>query len=238
LRKTLVGALSCALILAVASVAIGATSNGTTYEQAFTTKTPNGSTGFKTQIDTTKTADSTGKPKASRRVIVTFARGFEFDTSVLPTCTAATLRARGAAGCPSKSRIGTGEASAVTGLTSIDPVENTVTAFNSRNGILFLIRSKPGEPSATLVIEGKLRGRTLTTTVPKLPQPTPFGEAILTKFSVSIKAARKGRGSRAKYYATAGPCPRSGEWTTAATFVRDNERQTVRDKADCRTSRR
>jgi hypothetical protein len=238
LRKTLIGALACALALAVGGVAIGATNSGVTFDQTFSTKRPLASTGFKTNINSEGTKDATGKPRATRKVIVKFPSGFKFNTKVLPTCTKAKLQSSGPSGCPSKSKVGTGSASSVTGLSAIDPVDLDVTAFNANNAILFYIKSKPGEPAATLVIEGKIRRTTLTTTVPKLPQPTPFGEAILTEFNINVKAFTKGRGSGAQFFAMTGKCPSSRKWTTTYTNVYDDGRGnvTVKDTASCRRS--
>jgi hypothetical protein len=236
LRKTLIGALVGALVLAIAAVAVADTKSGVKYDQTFTTKKPVASTGFNTKIDSNGTKDASGKPRATRKVIVTFPAGFKFNTKVLPTCSKSTLQNKGPSGCPSKSKVSkSGNAQSVTGLGSIDPVDLDVTAFNEKNGILFYIKSKPNEPAATLVIEGKLKGRVLTTTVPKLPQPTPFGEAILTIFNVNIKAAQKGKGDGAQFYATTGRCPKSGKWVTKYTAVYDDGKGnvTVPDTAKC-----
>jgi hypothetical protein len=202
-------------------------------------KAPDASTGTKTTINSEGTRDATGKPRATRTAIVTFPPGMEFDYTAAPVCSKAILDSRGPTGCPRGSRLGTGSATAVTGLTSIDPVENDVTAFNKRNGLLFYIKSKPNEPAATLVLEGSLRGRKLTTPVPRLPQPTPFGEAILTEFILEIDPHQSGRGSRRKTFATTGPC-RTGRWATKYEARYDDGRGnvTVTDTATCTRPRR
>jgi hypothetical protein len=237
LRKFVIGALVGAVVLAVAGIAAAGTNNGVDWDLNYSATKAKASTGFSAEIDSTGTADSTGKPRAARKVTITFAPGTKFDTRVRPTCDAETLRGEeGPDGCPRGSRIGEGSAEAVTGLTSIDPVPLNIEAFNARNAILFYVRGTT--MPITLTLEGKLRGRVLTVTVPKLTQPTPFGEAILTKFAVEIDRASKGRGSRRRNYATTpSSCP-TGRWTTRAVFQYDDGRTTVRDTDTCRRTRR
>lgn len=234
MRKFVIGALVGAVVLAVAGIAAAGTKNGVDWDLNYSTKQIKRSTGFAAEIDSTGTADSTGKPRAARKVTVTFARGTKFDTRVLPTCDEETLREDGPSGCED-SKVGDGSAEAVTGLTSIDPVGLSIEAFNAPNAILFYVRGTA--MPITLILEGKLRGNRLTVTVPRLPQPTPFGEAILTKFAVEIDPASKRRGSRTRHYATTPPtCPK-GRWATRAVFQYDDGRTTVRDSDTCRRTR-
>lgn len=236
MRKFVIGALVGAVVLAVAGIAAAGTNNGVDWDLNYSSAQAKKSTGFGAEIDSTGTADSTGKPRAARRVTITFARGTTFDTGVRPTCDADTLRAEGPSGCPARSNIGDGNAEAVTGLTSIDPVPLSIEAFNSRNAILFYVRGTT--MPITLTLEGKLRRNRLTVTVPRLPQPTPFGEAILTKFAVDIDRASRGRGTRRRNYATTpSTCP-TGRWTTTAVFTYDDGRTTVRDTDTCRRTPR
>lgn len=239
LRKFVIGALSAALVaLAVSGIATAGTKDGVSWELGYSATKAKKSTGFSADIDSTGTADASGKPRAARKVTIKFAPGTKFNTRVKPTCDKDDLRSEGAAGCPRASRVGDGTAEAVTGLAALDPVRLTVEAFNARNAILFYVRSA-SEPPVTLILEGKLRGNRLTVPVPAQPIPfVPFREAILTKFSVDVDAARKGRGRKARYYATTPrSCPK-GRWTTTAVFQYDDGRTTVRDSDTCRRTRR
>lgn len=236
MRKFVIGALVGAVVLAVAGIAAAGTNNGVDWDLDYSSAQAKKSTGFAAEIDSTGTADSTGKPRAARKVTVTFAPGTKFDTRVRPTCDVDRLRTEGPDGCPEGSKVGDGSAEAVTGLTSIDPVGLSIEAFNARNAILFYVRGTT--MPITLTLEGKLRGNRLTVTVPRLPQPTPFGEAILTKFAVDIDRASSGRGSRRRNYATTpSTCPK-GRWTTRAVFQYDDGRTTVRDTDTCRRTPR
>lgn len=233
----MIGALVGALVLALAGIAAAGSRNGVDFDLGYTTTKANSSTGFESEIDSTGTADSTGKPRAARKVTITFPRGTKFDTRVLPVCTREKLSEEGSAGCPRKSKVGSGSDEGVTGLSSIDPVAMTIEAFNARNAILFYVRGSGAVP-VKLVLEGKLRGNRLAVNVPKLPQFTPFGEAILTKFAVEIDRASKGRGSRKRHYATTpSSCPK-GSWTTTALFQYDDGRTTLRDTTACRKTKR
>ena len=235
MRKFLIGAFVGALVLALAGIAAAGTNNGVDWDLNYSATGAKKSTGFAAEIDSTGTADSTGKPRAARKVTVTFPRGTEFDTGVRPACDIERLRAEGTSGCPARSRIGDGSAEAVTGLSAIDPVGLRIDVFNARNAILFYVRGTA--LPITMTLEGKLRGRVLTVKVPKLPQATRFGEAILTKFAVDINRASRGRGSRRRNYATTpSTCPR-GRWTTTAVFTYDDGRTTVRDTDTCRRTR-
>jgi hypothetical protein len=231
-RRSLIVALAALAVLAIASLAVAATQSGVRFEETISAKRPNANTGLNTLINSDGTKDASGKPRAARNTIVKFPTGFKFDYTVRPVCTKAKLQAQGPAGCPARSKIATGSATSVTGLTAIDPVELDVTAFNKKNGLLLYVKTKPNEPAATLILEGKLRRSTLTTPVPKLPQPTPYGEAILTDFRLNIKAIKSGR----KFYATTGACPRSGKWITTYTAKYDDGKGdvVVKDESPCR----
>jgi hypothetical protein len=232
------------LALAVAGIATAASKDGVTFTSKFTSKKAETSTGVNTVINSEGTKDpATGKPKATRTVTVTFPKGTTFNTKVYKYCTKAALQAKGLAGCSSKTRVGPknvnagagnekadGKAEAVTGLAAIDPVKVGVYAFNRKNGILFYIQPNTGQPGNPFVIEGTLKKNVLNTPVPKLPQPTPFGEAILTKFEVNI--AKKGNGDKA--FVLTGPCPKSKKWSVRYKASFDTGSTTVVDTYSCR----
>jgi hypothetical protein len=228
-RKFLLAALVGALGLAVAGVAPAAINQGQEMNINFSTKRPTAITGITAMFDNAGTRDATGKPKAARKIVIRFPRGWKKDTSVRPTCTQSKLQAQGPAGCPSRSKIGSGEAEAVTGLPALDPVNVTVTPFNSKSGLLLYIAPKPGEAGNPFVIASTVRRNVLTAVVPKLVQPTPYGEAILTKFTLKISAIRKGSDP----LITSPPCPR-GTWVTTGTWTYDGSTTTVRDTSPCR----
>jgi len=224
-----------AATLAFAGVSVAAVVNGQEFNVNYTTSKPEVLTGIKAHLNNPGTKDATGKPKAARKIIVTFPRGTAFNNAVRPACVKAQLQSKGPSGCPAKSKMGSGSADAVTGLAAIDPVNVTVTPYNKKGGLLLWIQPKPGEPGNPFVIDATIRRNVLTFIVPKLPQPTPFGEAILTRFDLTVNAISKGSGSGKQLFITTASCS-TGTWTTAAKFSYDVGSTTVKDKSPCRRS--
>lgn len=213
MRKSVIGALVGALVLAVAGIAMAGTKNGVTFETKYSTTKAGAPTGFNTSIEGAP-RDAQGELDPAERVIVTFERGTVFDTDVPEKCDKATLQAGGVNGCPEGSIVGTGSAEAISGLQAIDPVRETITAINTDGGILFHLRGAV----ATLILEGKLRANRLTVDVPALPIPGRPKGAVLTKFALEIKRVRDGR---AAYIRTPQSCAR-GRWAVRATFQYPN----------------
>lgn len=216
MHKYLIGAVIGALAIAALGVglAAAATKGGVTFETKYTSTKPGTSTGFRTRIKGAP-RDAQNRLEAATKVTVRFHPGTKFNTSVPANCKRATLVDTGK--CSSRSRVGTGKAEAVSGLAAIDPVKENIVAYNTRNGILFYLT--PGSPGGqTLVLPGRISGRTLTTTVPPFPVPGNPKGAVLTKFNLDIKAKSKGRGSNRKDYVRT-PTTCAGRWTNSATFA-------------------
>ena len=211
MRKFVIGALVCALAMAVAGIATAGTKNGVKFETKYSTMTPGAATGFSTIIEGAP-RDAQGRLDPANRVIVNFQRGTKFDTGVPARCSKAKLTEEGVDGCPRRSIVGTGRAEAISGLSSIDPIVEEITAVNTRNGILFYLTGLQ-----TLTLEGKLRGSRLTVNVPPLPIPGNPKGAVLTKFELKIKRIRRGRRA---YVTTPSTCNR--RWTVRATFQYPN----------------
>lgn len=210
MRKSLIGALVGALVLAVAGIAVAGTKNGVGFETNYSANKVGVPSGFKTSIEGAP-KDAQGRAEGANRVIVTFQRGTVFDTDVPGNCTRAQLESeQGRDACPANSIVGTGTAEAVTGLQSIDPIQETITAFNTDGGILFYLQGLQ-----TLILEGKLRGNRLTVDIPEIRAiPNPAAKPIaVTKFELNIKRVRDGRDA---YIRTPRTC--RGRWTVRATF--------------------
>lgn len=209
MRKSLIAAVAGALLLAVAGIAVAGTKNGVKFETKYSTTTVASPTGFRTTIEGAP-KDAQGRTEGANRVIVTFQRGTVFNTDVPGKCTRAQLEAGGRDACPSNSIVGTGTAEAVSGLQSIDPIQETITAFNAEGGILFYLQGLQ-----TLILEGKLRGNRLTVDIPEIRAiPNPDAKPIaVTKFALNVRRVRRGRRA---YVRTPRTC--SGRWTVRATF--------------------
>jgi hypothetical protein len=245
-RRLLIFALTGALVLGLAAAAQAVFKQ--TYDLRYTTKRVKSSTGFDTKIAASESEDPNGKPKkAARKVVIKFAAGTKFDTLVPRQCRATNEQIQGSNGgvCPTGSKVGAGSAEAVTGFGgSIDPVGETIVAYNNRNQLIMLLRPKSAV-GQTAVLRGSLRnsrtGPTITVNVPPfcLPGGTPpdckNGEAVLTKFNLLVKGISKTiSGKRRNYATTPSTCPRAKNWKTTATFTySDGSRQTVRDTSPC-----
>ncbi|MEX2194417.1 MAG: hypothetical protein WD844_03950 [Thermoleophilaceae bacterium] len=225
----MIGALVGALALAVAGIATAGTKNGVTFVTKYSTTTPGAPTGFTTSIEGAA-RDAQGRLDPANRVIVNFQRGTKFDTAVPARCDEDTLREEGVAGCPRRSIVGSGSAEAISGLAAIDPIQEEITAVNTRGGIIFYLTGLQ-----TLILEGKLRGSRLTVDVPPLPIPGNPKGAVLTKFELKIKRIRRGRRA---YVTTPRTCSR--RWTVRATFQYPNvdDIRSIPSNTRCKKPRR
>lgn len=218
MRKSLIAVLCGALVLAIAGVASAAITQ--TFELKFTTKKPKASTGFVSKLATSDPAAANQKPPAVSKMVITFPKGTKLDTSVFPVCKAslAALSKKGGEKLCRSSQIGTGSAIVNARPFLSAPVNAKVFAFNIKGGIIFLAQNSV-QPQA---FSGKVKGNVLTVTVPPLPPPT--DPAVLTSFTLNVKAksVKVGKGRRAKrknYATTPSSCPKSGKWTTNAKFT-------------------
>lgn len=227
MRKSLVAALCGVLVLAIAAVASAAISQS--FELKFTTKKRKAGTGFISTLSTRDPAAPNQKPAAVNRVVITFPKGTKTDTSTYPVCkvpapyVALTKTKPSAAetkqikACK-RAIIGSGKAivnaKPITSVGNNGIVPATVTAYNIKNGIIFVAKNAV----APQAFAGKIKGNVLTVIVPALP-----ADAVLTDFSLNVRphAIKVGKGRRAKrknYATTPSTCPKSGQWTTKAVF--------------------
>ena len=212
MRKSVIGGLVAALLLAVAGIAVAGTKNDVKFETKYTTSRAGAPTGLNTTIEGAP-KDSQGRLDPANRVIITFERGTKFDTRVPARCSKATLEEQGPNGCPDRSIVGSGEAEAITGIQSLDPAHEDITAVNTSGGILFYLKGLQ-----TLTLEGKIRKNKLTVDVPALPVPGNPKGAVLTKFELKVKRIRRGR----RAYITTPPTCSRGRWIVRATFQYPN----------------
>jgi hypothetical protein len=143
--------------------------------------------------------------------------------------------------CPSGSKIGTGEAEAITGFgAGIDPVKEDIVAYNIKNG-LYLLLTPQGAIGQTAVLKSTLSGLNLHTPVPPfcLPGGSPpdckNGEAVLTKFELTTIKKSKGSGAKKKNYITTPPkCTKKGFATSFTVTYKDGTKETDTAKTTCK----
>jgi hypothetical protein len=263
LRKLFVGAVIGVLSLAVAAVALGATTQR--FKQTFTKQTPNTSTGIAVDLSSSnpENTEKNGQPEALRQLDLKFAKGTDVNPAAVAKCGASNveLEQQGADACPDKSSIGTGSATAKfaspttpDGRPLPDP-QVVVEAFNARGGlVLHLQPSIGGQPSNPIILRPRWRGDltgspTLRTTIPPNCEPpaardangvcrksdgSEGNEIILNSFKLNTLAKSKGKGKRKKNLIET-PRKCRGAWTFTGVFrFADGSTQTLKSKDACR----
>jgi hypothetical protein len=219
LRKLLVGVIAGVVMLAVAAIAMATTTQ--TFDQKYSTKTTNKSTG--TKFSTTSTEDENAannhQPKSTREFDITFPAGSKIDYKAAPVC--ANLDESADDPCPKNTKVGSGHAKVL--LTFGPPIDALVTAYNRKGG-LFLFVEPQAPNQAPVVLKPVYKGLTLkTATPPNCVASTnenghcvdgsgnPGFEAVLTEFDLTTKAITKGKGKKQKTYLKTPPkCPKGG----------------------------
>jgi hypothetical protein len=226
LRKLFVGVLAGAVILAVAAIAYAETV--TTYSQKYTTNKANKSVGtvFKTSsIDEANTAENK-QPKKTRKLVINFPSGTKIDQTVKPYCTNLDESANDV--CPKNTQIGTGTAEVRLKFPDSAPIPANVTAYNRKSDgtkglYLYVVPQVPGQ--APVVIKPVFSGLKLTTVLTPLcvlNDCNTNGEAVLTKFELTTKPFKKGKGKKTRYFQRSPKaCPKAG-WKFSADWTYDD----------------
>jgi hypothetical protein len=199
-------------VAAAALPAAAQASSRADYRQVFSTPVPGVSTGNATRIVYKHPQDPNAKPIPVRREVFTFPEGTEWDSSVVPDCTASEeeLEQRGEAACPPESRVGGGVGNTVmTGFPLAGETPFELDGWEYGSGLLLLGRVSefPGFRMAT---RARRRGRVITVDVPRNPGGPPDSETVIRRV-YNVFAARS-LGRRA-YVRTPSFCPSSGVWT-------------------------
>jgi hypothetical protein len=226
-RKLLLGAITGAVMLAAAAIALAATQ--TTYSQKYTTNKVKRSAGtiFKTSSIDPDNTTKNQQPKKTRRLVILFPAGTKIDQGVKPYCKE--LKEAEDNPCPKNTKIGSGTAEVrlqFGGDGGIIPAK--VTAYNRKKGLwLYVVPQAPGQ--APVVIKPGFKGLKLITNLKPLcvPPGTPpscgdLGEAVLTKFELKTNTYKKGKGKKTRFFIrTPANCPKKG-WKFAADWTYDD----------------
>jgi hypothetical protein len=253
MRKLAVVALAGILTLVVTAVAIAASAtSGTTvqnFEQTYTAKKPNKSTG--TSFSTSSTDEQNPKNKQPKRVTnfdILFPKGSKIDSKAAPQCKADendfASEDNPDDACPKGSKIGSGSVAARLPLNGAGDLNGTVRVYNANKGLLLFVQVDAPGAAQTLLIKPKFSGVNLKTTVPVtcLPPGTPQNgcrdaqgnpqEVVLVSFKLKTKAV-KDKKTKRQLITTPKTCP-SGGWTfTASLKYADGSGVKIPSKQSC-----
>ena len=212
---------SAVALMSLVAVAIGATRNEHKFKMTFTANEVKKPTALKFSTDRRDyEPPPLGQPVQYRvtKVVFTLADGAKIDTGVVPACSKSKLENEGPSACPDKSEIGDGKAIAITGIEQVDPVEEDVTLFAKKDGILAYLTG-----AQDLVLPLKVDGRKITAKLPRICVIGPAGdgceqnaEAVLKKLTANVEKTKTKKGVLIR---TPGECPPSGKWTNKAKYT-------------------
>lgn len=228
------------ILLAVAALAAVPASATTRDEHEFTmsfnTTRPASSAGIKFLTDRVGYVPPVAGQPADRvaRTVFALPPGTRTDTRAVPNCSAKKLMEGGGDACPPRSKVGSGTAIAITGISLIDPIPLKVTVYVGKAGLLAHLTGLQ-----TAVVDLRMKGNRISTDVPRtcLPPGTladgcSNGEAVLKTLDVKLGARKKGDRALIR---TPRTCPATGVWTSRAvyTFV-NGDSETVSATSPCR----
>lgn len=260
MRKYFVGALAVALTLAGATAAfgIGSADNtkvtveiNTSSAKEGTKRNPKPNSVRLTLLGSTK--NGKGQPGTSKRLELTLPKGWSWNANRWPRSKRCDIdevnQAKSDSVCPKGSKVGTGKSTATGGADEAQPSGEgngvqekiDVTAHVIKNGNLgFFLEGEPVDVNPPM-IEGKLKGRTLSVIIPKTVQePVPDVATGITKLNTNFTGRIKVRvkGKRRTYGITenSGGCSKKGNWVFIGRNVMRDGTVTDRDAVKCRQS--
>lgn len=228
-RVWLMAATALALTLGAVGVAVASSQFKQSAKITLTAKKSGDSTGFKASIESSDPGAPNGQPQGLKTLTVIFPKNtrFNFKSSAIKQChaTDTELRATGGAACPKKSLIGTGTAMA-NGAPVLPQIPEKASAYAGAKEIRFLL-APTGAAGQTLVLHGKVKGNTLTASVPVL-KSGPLN-IVLTALSLKVKAA----GHDKSAFVTAGKC-KSKKFVVTSKFVyQTGAKLTLKSSSKC-----
>lgn len=201
-------------ILLVAAVAVASSQFKQTSKITLTATKAGKTTGFKAAIKSSDPGEPGEKPQALKTLTITLpsATKFNFKTKAIAPCTANDTEIKGTGGavCPTKSKIGSGEAQA-NGAPVFPLLPENATVYAGKSDLIFLLAPK-GPAGTVLVLHGKVSGNKVTVGVPVI---SAGGISIvITALNLTVKKV----GSSKTSFITAGKCAK-GKFTVKSRFV-------------------
>lgn len=210
--KITAGALA-AVLLATTGIALASTQFKQTANVTLTATKANASSGIKAAIAATDPGAEFGKPQALKVLTLTFPANtkFNFKSKAIAQCKASEteIKATGGSACPSKSKLGTGSASA-NGAPVLPSIPEAVTAYAGKGEVLLVLA--PKNAGTTSVLHGKVSGNRMTTELPALAVgPVSI---VVTELRLNVKAIGSGSSS----FVRAGKCVKK-KFTVKSSFL-------------------
>src|SRR5215207_4782488 len=196
------------------------------FDFSYTSKRPNTATGFRYRVKLKQNGDE--QPPVVRELRLTTHKGTRFDPDAVPACDATDeeLARQGAAACPARASVGSGEADVYVGMAT--PLTLTSSVFNTDAGIVAVLVDSNGNVIRTL--RGRLSGRVLVVPIPKVELPD-GKETALVRFQLDIPKAGTARRPWAR---TPRTCTRKGWSITYAPLFDPIGRVKLTDYTRCR----
>jgi hypothetical protein len=204
MRRFLLAA-ACMLVISVADTSAAGPNTlrppFKAFEFEYTSKQPGTRTGFTYEFALKVPADGS-QPPVIDQLNIALARGTKINLGAIPACTAddATITAQGPVTCPTRSRLGTGEAAIWTGPGP--ELHLSVDAFSTGHGVVVVLES---QGNVVAVIRAALKGTKLTVTVPPIDLG-PGVQAAIVHFNLPLS----GGSSRRPVFTTPSSCGSAG----------------------------
>jgi hypothetical protein len=174
-------------------------------------------------VDIKSTDPAAEQPPIMNRIVIKFDKGGKFDPKRFKRCQLAKLQARGPNGCPSGSKIGSGNGVGMAKPVVTDPVNGKLTLFNGakvggRDTVLVYVFPDLGPTFVSVGKISKPGGRyTLDFNIPpiKTLPSAPDASVVSVKTKTPVKRVRKGK---RKYYLITAPKTCKGTWKGTGSF--------------------
>ena len=174
-------------------------------------------------VDIKSSDPAAEQPPIMNRIVIKFDKGGKFNSSKFKRCKLASLQAKGPKGCPSGSKIGTGNGIGMAKPVVTDPVNGKLTLFNGtkvggRDTVLVYVFPDLGP---TFVSVGKIKksgGRyTLDFNIPpiKTLPSAPDASVVSVNTKTPVKRVKKGK---RKFYLIIAPKTCKGTWKGTGSF--------------------
>jgi hypothetical protein len=203
-----------AVMLAATGVALASSQFQQTAKVTLSATKPNASSGIKAFISSSDPGAPFAQPQGLKTLTLIFPIGtkFNFRSKALVQCKASDteIKATSGSACPSKSRLGAGNATA-NGAPVLPNLPESVTAFAGNNEVILLLLPKV-VGGTTLVLHGKVSANRMATEVPVLQQG-PIN-IVLTELKLAVKAIGKG----STMFIRAGKCTKK-KFVVKSSFV-------------------